>query len=606
MGIHVQKVRVENFRSLKKVEVELSTLTLLVGANNAGKTSFLRAMNLALGVEKRGVNRDDLFIDKAGKTISEINGSPQNKITVDVKIIPFEDGKRTDEFEENWLAEFGKSIQYEGDQAFFAYRFQYVFEKGKDEAKPDWFTISNWDNPNINEESDKLTVSLKNISLYFIDAQRDIQDDLKNRTSYFGKLATQIEYEPEALKALETSLATLNEDAVENAQVLKHLKDLLKELNTPLQSGGKGIEITPLPKKIRDLHKSMKIHFQDGNSEVFGLEYHGMGTRSWASMLTFKAFVGWENSKQSTFHPLLALEEPEAHLHPNAQRHLYSQLSTTAGQKIISTHSPYIAAQAGLEEIRYFCKNWDETVVKGLDLSGLEPDEIQRVRREVMISKGEILFSKAVVLFEGPTEEQSVPVFAKKHWGKEPFELGVTFISCGGNNYKGFLKILKSLDIPWFIFSDYDKPQVINGVKNALATVGISEDKISTFKNVVLLGESFEHYLFTDGYTEQLKETLIEFKTPIYENDHHQATAEPQFAADVERIRELSIDELKNEPEFKNKKYKTSLSPIYTRIISGMSDGRNIPTKIKDLFKEIDKKIKIQDADNSPENKTQP
>ncbi|MCF8247819.1 MAG: AAA family ATPase [Saprospiraceae bacterium] len=592
MGIQIQKIKVENFRSLKKVEVELSKLTLLVGANNAGKTSFLRAMNLALGVEKRAVNRDDLFIDKAGKTISEINGSPQDKITVDVKIIPSENGNRTNEFDENWQAEFGLFIQNEGDQSYFAYRFQYVFEKGKDEAKAGWFSINDWDNTNINEEDDKLnTATLKSISLYFIDAQRDIQDDLKNRTSYFGKLATQIEYEPEALKALESSLATLNEDAVEKAEVLKHLKDLLKELNTPLQSGGKGIEITPLPKKIRDLHKSMKIHFQDGNSEVFGLEYHGMGTRSWASMLTFKAFVGWENSKQSTFHPLLALEEPEAHLHPNAQRHLYSQLSTTAGQKIISTHSPYIAAQAALEEFRYFCKNEDETVVRGLDLSGLSGDALRKIRREVMHSKGELLFSKAVVLSEGETEEQALPLFAAKFWGKEPFELGINFIGCGGSNFEAFIQVFDSLGISWYLFSDYDNNDIQINVNNALKSNGYLTPSAVT--NAILLGVSFEDYLVAGGYQEQLKTAIIEHQKPFHSPQHE--------TAKTTEIRGWSDQEIRN---YLNA-WKTKLSPIYTAEIIKLPEPRNIPTKIRDLFKEIDKKIKNQNAD-SPENKTQP
>jgi len=80
MRILVEKVRVENFRSLKKIEVALSPLTLLVGANNSGKTSFLRALNLALGVEKRGVNRDDLFIDKNGKLLYE--SIPDSKDTI--------------------------------------------------------------------------------------------------------------------------------------------------------------------------------------------------------------------------------------------------------------------------------------------------------------------------------------------------------------------------------------------------------------------------------------------------------------------------------------------------------------------------------------------
>ena len=54
MSIYIEKVRIRNFRSLRQVEITLSpNVTLLVGANNAGKTTFLRALGIALNAERR-------------------------------------------------------------------------------------------------------------------------------------------------------------------------------------------------------------------------------------------------------------------------------------------------------------------------------------------------------------------------------------------------------------------------------------------------------------------------------------------------------------------------------------------------------------------------
>ena len=82
-----------------------------------------------------------------------------------------------------------------------------------------------------------------------------------------------------------------------------------------------------------------------------------MGTRSWASMLTVKAFtellVSKHEQEMEPLFPIMAAEEPEAHLHPNAQRTLYKQLINSHGQVIISSHSPYIAGLAEVNEIRY-------------------------------------------------------------------------------------------------------------------------------------------------------------------------------------------------------------------------------------------------------------
>jgi predicted ATP-dependent endonuclease of OLD family len=46
-------------------------------------------------------------------------------------------------------------------------------------------------------------------------------------------------------------------------------------------------------------------------------------------------------AEEECFFPIVAAEEPEAHLHPNAQRTLYKQLTDIKGQTIISSHSPY-------------------------------------------------------------------------------------------------------------------------------------------------------------------------------------------------------------------------------------------------------------------------
>ena len=63
MTILIDTVRIANFRGIKEVEVNLSPTTLLVGANNAGKTSFLKALHLALGADSRTLPKEDFHDD---------------------------------------------------------------------------------------------------------------------------------------------------------------------------------------------------------------------------------------------------------------------------------------------------------------------------------------------------------------------------------------------------------------------------------------------------------------------------------------------------------------------------------------------------------------
>lgn len=270
MSIYIEKVRIQNFRSLYDVEVTLSpSTTLLVGANNSGKTSFLRALAIALHSDRRFVSVDDLFIDK--------EGIPSNEkvIKIDVKIVPLD----ADRFDDQWLTEFGDNIKQDASgKDFLAFRTLIDLNDHIRSTLPKRFVIHDWESREVRED-DEVKANLSTIPFYFIDAQRDLNEDISSRTSHFGRIASRIEYDEEQRKILEKTLVKLNEDAVNQSEILAHLKTSLTELNRTVQTKGKGVEITPFPKKIRDLHKGIKVHFQDGTSDSFSLEYHGMGTR---------------------------------------------------------------------------------------------------------------------------------------------------------------------------------------------------------------------------------------------------------------------------------------------------------------------------------------
>ncbi len=107
-GLQITAVRILNFRCLRAVEVLLGPTTLLIGENNAGKTSFLEALHAAIGSGVRQFSEDDLWTD-----LKEKHPPKDRAIFVDLLIRPVDkDGKLTKIFPEGspWLELWGNGI----------------------------------------------------------------------------------------------------------------------------------------------------------------------------------------------------------------------------------------------------------------------------------------------------------------------------------------------------------------------------------------------------------------------------------------------------------------------------------------------------------------
>ena len=585
-------MRIRHFRSLRDVEVDLADTCLLVGMNNSGKTSFLRALHLALGADRRLISPDDFFVDEAGDQATEI--------LIDVRIIPVgEDRTRREEFSDEWMdSDFGGAglISLDSmDRQFIAIRTRITYDAVKSDFNldrlrlQDWPESANW----VEGRTGGKVARFSQLLSFFIDAQRDAIADLRNRTSYFGRLLSRIEIPEREIAALEQQLSTLNKEIVGRSEVLGHIRETLTALNKTVPAFGEGVELTPVSKKLRDLTKGLGVQFADSNRSSFPLESHGMGTRSWASLLSFQAFVSWTAKLSAAdalpFHPVLFLEEPEAHLHPNAQRAVLDQLSRGPGQRIVSTHSPYIAGQSALDEIIHFSKDETETRVRRLPAENLQPEESQKIRREVMRSRGELLFAQAVVLFEGETEEQALPRFARHYWDRHPFERGVSFVGVGGSgNYLPFLRILEAMEIPWWILSD-GEPEARAQVGRALKRLGMTlpHPRVEMLPN----DRAIEDYLVDEGYQEELKRAVVAFHRP-YEDDRARKAKEAEVA---------EWDDATLRASFGKNRNKTGMAPYWAEAIINEGGERSVPPAIRQLLDSVNQALLSARTPTPPE-----
>lgn len=573
MGIWVKSVRVSGFRGLDNIEVKLEKTTILTGMNNAGKTSFLKAIQVALG-NRQFISQDDFFI--RGNENSE-------RVIIDLLIAPAEG----DDFSDDWEILFTTDrLRIEnGVNSYVPIRTVVIFDPINNSYKTEQFILSEW--PPFNNEdihwydfptTTKSNFKFDEIPFFYMDAQRDIIEDTKLKSSYLGRMLSKIEYSDEDILTIETQIQTLNERTVSGSPILSNIKTSLQNLDSALGRNGAGIDLTPFTKKIRDLSKGLSIYYTD-NQDSFSMEYHGMGTRSWSSLLVLKAFISLLSrnaiSERTVFFPILCIEEPEAHLHPNAQKKLYSQMNEIAGQKIISTHSPYIAAAAELKQIRNFYKVASINIGQ-IDTASLSSEDERKINRQVINTRGEMFFSKLIVLFEGETEEQALPIFFEKYFGKTPVEMGVDFIGVGGYTcYLPFLRFTESLKIPTLILSDADGQHIIDKVINQFVEAKPTQ---STTDFIIFLdtGNDFERQLIVDGFQSSIRSTIISFDE--YSNDQHRAAALTRRFAAVEAFDDETLyDNLTAN--------KTKYGPAVAEKI--VDESSELPTKVTLLFDKI-------------------
>lgn len=550
----------------------------------------MKALQLALGDYGRYLSDEDFHID--GDDVRS------EKIVVDVRIVPSDEkGMRRTAFSKEWVNEFGDKIQADlGSNQFFAFRTTaepqaartgFLVER---HTLQEWADYANWISV-ATAPSQKLSRRSEFVPFVSIDAQRDIHHELNERSSFIGRVLSQVKYNKADVDALEEMIANINKEAVSKSAPLARLKGHLNALNDSF--GGEGTaEVTPFPKKLRDLSKNFSVHFGNSAATSFSMEYHGMGTRSWASMLAVKAFTDLmeelHEEEAEPYHPIIAAEEPEAHLHPNAQRSLFSQLFSSGGQAIVSTHSPYLAAMCPLPNLRSLSARKGHTQCYSL-IDGMSEDELKSLHREVMRNKGEILFAKALILFEGQTEDQVVPALFEQWFKATAFSKGVTLAAVNGRNYGPYVKLALSLGIPVAIVSD-------NDTANGNSTKAIVDNQIDNIKSEENLDFS-DDWFFLDylsdpndfeaeivrscGLRDEVVAAFVEKAKGI--NPH------PAYVENKQKeLESLSDDELINKMRGEKASYSGFLADILAENAHGKPRDTLVPKAFRNAFSKVE------------------
>lgn len=435
--IAIDRIRIKGFRSIGFLEMPVSRTTVLIGPNNCGKTTVLKALQLALNHECTVEPHD---FHRKGEA------APVSEIVIDVRFLPVDDeGRRRTAFDPEWEKVLADGIAKGARKEWFALRRRFWLDPASGEVKSAAAFLADWE---AGVESETQPASIPEIRMCLLESEDDLQRAMARPGSFikraFEDLRDEIHAHPQYAD-------------VTFEKLREHLNRLCETLEGPGSGLPDGLVLSPAT-----LERFFTWVFTAGGSRTLDALL-GRGTQKTLLILSAVTLIeGLKRRAQAHGRPLfilIAAEEPEAHLHPNAQRTLMRQLGHLSHQLIVSTHSPYVASSAEPLNLRAMSREGDDegndVVVRWLPKKTGE-DDARAIKRLIMRLRGEVLFARGLMFVEGVTEEQLIRGMFQLHFGDDPSAFGISIVGVDGKSYAPFFLLALSLKKPFCVVSDND------------------------------------------------------------------------------------------------------------------------------------------------------
>jgi putative ATP-dependent endonuclease of the OLD family len=532
--VRFSRLRIRNFRNFHKLDVELGSDLVVVGENGVGKSNLIYALRLLIDPtipdSSRHLKEED-FWDGLPRPLRTAD-----KILISVELVDFDE-------DENQLAILSDHLV--GAEPLTS-RLTYVFQKaekvkGDPRKESDYeFVCFGGDRPD-NEFGYEVR---SKIPLALLPALRDAENDIAN----WGRSPLRPLLERATVNVDRSALEKVAKDVVAAGAKLggiPEIKQAAGAVNSRLERMvgdyySADILLGLASSDADRLIRALRVFIDDGKRSISDASL-GTANLLYLSLkaLEFEALA----SEGDRAHTFVAIEEPEAHLHPHLQRLVFRDFLRARNDHgrlkregddadrplsvLLTTHSPHIASITPLESLVMLRKCSDGSTegysTVGL---GLKPQHVADLERYLDVTRGEMLFGRAVILVEGDAELYLVPVLAKLA-GVDFEQLGVTVCSVGGTNFEPYVRLLSAggLNVPLAVVTDGD-PDPDGGsagldrIRNLLSVLTDAADldekedeEVVTLARAhgLFLGEhTFEIDLFKSGRHNSMCATLAE------------------------------------------------------------------------------------------------
>jgi putative ATP-dependent endonuclease of OLD family len=353
--MRIARLHIENFRSIKSLDVELGETTVFIGPNNAGKTAILDAVRISLtrrwGQRGTGFTEYDIHL---AKDTDDPKASPG--VAIELRAEEAQAGEWPQEVQ-HAIDEISQTDPVTGKTSV-TLNVRCAWNAAEGSFEPGWAFLNAARQPLIAASARRLNLERfwQYIPVFYLGALRDAEDEFSSRSQFWGRLLKAMEI-PQALEGrVQKVLDLLNKKLLRADARLAQIATTLSGATRVAARDREGdVSLRLVPLKSWDLLSKTEIILRnEPDWPWLPLQRHGQGVQSLSVIFLFQAFVEHLLSDlyepEST--PVLALEEPETHLHPQAARTLWTHVSKLPGQKIITTHSPYFVQHVPFRDLR--------------------------------------------------------------------------------------------------------------------------------------------------------------------------------------------------------------------------------------------------------------
>ena len=446
--MRIEKIHIKGFRSFDDAVVEFGEKTLVFGPNDSGKTNLLYALRI-------------LFDPSLSAKDFELTASDFNCVTNPERVEIT--ATLCDVHEECLVSVFGgKPIGGRVDIGYSCSRDgDYAFLAG---------------NEITGLEPVQSRFYIKHLALEYVSSTRDADRFLRRSQVALLEAARNVRSEDDvrrdeaSIEGIQNSLELLN-DGING---LHYIAGALKSVNFEMSrmsalNEGREARLVAGNTDAGKLLDNLQLAYMSDDAP---LTFGGEGRNN---QLFFSTWLSQRSIKKPVEKvSIVAIEEPEAHLHPQQQRTLAKYLSECIdGQVILTTHSPQIVERFASDALVMTGGDGKPTC-SGSALG----KEIEGFGYRLNPIVAEVFFSRGVFLVEGPSEVIFFRALA------EAIELdldreNLSILSVDGVGFKPYVLCCGALGIPWVLRTDNDVFKVPREERYRLAGVmrahGIAE-----------------------------------------------------------------------------------------------------------------------------------